>query len=133
MKTLSLPAGWSSWIRRACFLTSWENSLASTRRWSGSSPFRASTAGSLPDLRWRRDTRVPSASRFSALIENCSAIAVSVLTEHVADRFRMMDAPDRLAQQIGDRKDLQIREFLPRGGDRVGHDDFLHGRLLQLL
>jgi hypothetical protein len=68
----------------------------------------------LARLAERRDTRVPSASRFSALIENCSAMAVSVLTEHVANGFRVMDAPDRLAQQVGDREHPEVRELLPR-------------------
>src|SRR5690349_3106196 len=125
MKTRSFPEGWARSTMRAPFFSASSSSRVGMSRLRGVSFLRSITAGTIPLLRRRRATRVPSSARDSAFKLTLSAMAVS-LSEQRTHRFRLVHPPDRLAQELGDRQDLQVAGILPVHGNRVGDDGLAH-------
>src|SRR5262245_35352241 len=106
MKTRSLPAGWARSTMRAPFLIASSSSRVGTSRLSGASFLRSITTGTRPLVRRRRATRVPSSARDSALRLTVSAMGISLFEERTHG-LGLVDPPDRLAQELGDREDLE--------------------------
>src|SRR5688572_4631139 len=132
MKTRSLPDGWARSTMRAPFFRTSSSSRVGMSRLIGVSFFRSITAGTMPLFLRRRATRVPRSVRFSAFRLTVSAMAVSLFEERTHG-LGLMDPPDRFAEELGDREDLQVAGILPVHGDRVGDDGFADLGLADLL